>query len=148
MFAKNIISREKLRESDTIFADGSKFIIFGSDRRSTMWCKPNSELHPKNLRATFKPSGGNVMVWGCIPSSGTGKLVFINEILDKNKYVTILKKNLTKNEITTGIRRTFEFDQDNDPIYKIRVVQEYLLYHCSKVLHPPPQSFSFVPSEN
>ncbi|GFU91602.1 transposable element Tc1 transposase [Trichonephila clavipes] len=44
-----------------IFSDESKFNIFGSDRRRTVWRKPNTVLDPKNLRPTVKHGGGSVM---------------------------------------------------------------------------------------
>lgn len=47
-----------------------------------------------------------------------------------------------------GIPNTFNFYQDNDPKYKARIVQEYLLYNCPKVLQPPPQSPDLNPIEN
>ncbi|GFX37614.1 transposable element Tc1 transposase [Trichonephila clavipes] len=47
-----------------IFSDESKFNIFGSDGRRTVWRKPNTGLDPKNLRPTVKQGGGSVMVWG------------------------------------------------------------------------------------
>lgn len=31
----------------------------------------------------------------------------------------------------------FKYYQENDPKH---IVQEYLLYNCLKLLHPPPQS--------
>jgi len=40
--------------------------------------------------------GGSLMVWGCISNKGVGELVFIHGILDKNKYLNILKDNLIK----------------------------------------------------
>ena len=39
-----------------------------------------------------------------------------------------------------GIQSTFEHYQENDSKLKARIVQEYLLYNCSKLLQPPPQS--------
>ncbi|GFX78499.1 transposable element Tc1 transposase [Trichonephila clavipes] len=63
-----------------IFSDESKFNIFGSDGRRTIWRKPNTALDPKNLRPTVKHGGGSVMVWGCMASNGVGNLVFIDGI--------------------------------------------------------------------
>jgi len=37
-----------------------------------------------------------------------------------------------------NIRSSFEFYQDNDPKHKSQIMQEYLLYNCPKVSHPPP----------
>ncbi|GFU02780.1 transposable element Tc1 transposase [Trichonephila clavipes] len=51
-----------------IFSDESKFNIFGSDGRRTVWRKPNTVLDPKNLRPTVKHGGGSVMVWDCMAS--------------------------------------------------------------------------------
>ncbi|GFW74347.1 transposable element Tc1 transposase [Trichonephila clavipes] len=44
-----------------IFSGESKFNIFGSDGRRTVWRKPNTALDPKNLRPTVKHGGGSVM---------------------------------------------------------------------------------------
>ncbi|GFV27729.1 transposable element Tc1 transposase [Trichonephila clavipes] len=55
-----------------IFSDESKFNIFGSDGRRTVWRKPNTALDPKNLRPTVKHGGVSVMVWGCMASNGVG----------------------------------------------------------------------------
>ncbi|GFW02790.1 transposable element Tc1 transposase [Trichonephila clavipes] len=43
------------------FSDESKFNIFGSDGRRTVWRKPNTVLDPKILRPTVKHGGGSVM---------------------------------------------------------------------------------------
>ncbi|GFW56697.1 transposable element Tcb1 transposase [Trichonephila clavipes] len=50
-----------------IFSDESKFNIFGSDGRRTVWRKPNTVLDPKNLRPTVKHGGGSVMQRGVHP---------------------------------------------------------------------------------
>jgi len=47
-----------------------------------------------------------------------------------------------------NVRDNFKFYQDNDPKHKSRIVQEYLLYNCPKVLHPPSQSPDLNPTEN
>ncbi|GFT93417.1 HTH_Tnp_Tc3_2 domain-containing protein [Trichonephila clavipes] len=39
-------------ETSRIIGDESKFNIFGSDGRRTVWRKPNTALDPKNLRPT------------------------------------------------------------------------------------------------
>jgi len=42
------------------------------------------------------------------------------------------------NNNMNNIRGSFKFYQDNNPKHKSRIVQEYLLYNCLKVLHPLP----------
>jgi len=70
-----------------IFSDESKFNVFGSDGRSFVWRQANTEMEVKNLRATVKHGGGSIMIWGCMAAGGTGNLVFIDEIIDKYKYL-------------------------------------------------------------
>ncbi|GBO00802.1 hypothetical protein AVEN_208407-1, partial [Araneus ventricosus] len=53
-----------------LFADESKFNIFGSDRRIMVWRRKNEELNPKNLVGTVKYGGLGVFVWDCISASG------------------------------------------------------------------------------
>jgi len=46
-----------------------------------------------------------------------------------------------------NIRDSFKFYQDNDPKHKSRIMQEYLLYNCPKILHSPSQSPDLNPIE-
>lgn len=113
-----------------------------------VWRKKNEEFKFKNTKPTVKHGGGNVLVWGCISTFGTGELVFIDSIMDKYIYLNILKNNLRKSAMKMGIVDTFKYYQDNDPKHKARAVQEYLLYNCPKLLHPPPQSPDLNPIEH
>ena len=105
-----------------------------------VWRKANEEMKTKNLRPTVKHGRGNVMIWGCISASGVGELVFIKDIMKKEDYPCILQQNFVKIAEKLGIEREFMFYQDNDPKHNSHIVQEYLLYKCLKVLHPPSQS--------
>ena len=69
-------------------------------------------------------------------------------ILNKNKYLNILQQNLKKSATTIDVERTFKYYQNNDPKHKARIVQEYLLYNCTQILHPPQQSPNLNPIEN
>ena len=42
----------------------------------------------------MKHGGGSVMVWGCMSALGVGKLVFIDDTMDKHVYLSILKEHL------------------------------------------------------
>lgn len=54
------------------------------------------------------------MVWGSISSFGVGELIFIDDIMDKNIYLSILKNNFKKSASNIGIGEGFKFYQDND----------------------------------
>jgi len=62
-------------------ADESKFNIFDSDERRTVWRKKKYET-PKNLIPTVKHCGDYVLVWRCTSSTRVGKLHIIDGIID------------------------------------------------------------------
>lgn len=123
-----------------LFTDESKINLFGSDGRTYVWRKPNTELQEKNLRPSMKHGGGSVMIWGCMSANGVGNLEFIENIMDQTVYLNILKKNVQPSVQKLGIGSTFKFYQDNDLKHKALKVRNWLLYNCPKVLETPPQS--------
>ncbi|CAK9813888.1 Transposable element Tc1 transposase [Anthophora plagiata] len=147
-FAKEYIAKDGEWWEDVIFADESKYNIYGNDGRIRVWRKSKEELNPRHLQPTVKHGGGSVMVWACISAHGVGELVFIDDILDKNRYLQILQNNLKKSADNMGLQNGIKFYQDNDPKHKSRIVQEFLLYTCKNILHPPPQSPDLNPIEN
>lgn len=147
-FARELISKDETWWKDVIFADESKFNLYNSDGRTMVWRKANKEFNFENTRGTVKHGGGSVMVWGCISSYGVGNLVFIDGIMDKNHYLNILKNNLIQSAEKMGLNNTFKFYQDSDSKHKSRIVQEFLLYRCPKILQSPPQSPDLNPIEN
>lgn len=68
--------------------------------------KRSQELNFRNLSPTIKHEDGSVMVWGCISSKEVGELVFIDVIMDKNRYLDILKQNLKKGVTAVDIENT------------------------------------------
>ncbi|GBN70239.1 hypothetical protein AVEN_126808-1 [Araneus ventricosus] len=95
-----------------IFVDESKFNIFGSYGRISVWRKPNEELNPKNLLPTVKHGGGGTMVCGSFAASGMENLVSLKMIWTN---ISVLKENLKISAPKLGIQNTFKLYQDNDP---------------------------------
>ncbi|GBN38876.1 hypothetical protein AVEN_167691-1 [Araneus ventricosus] len=60
--------------NNVLFADESKFNIFGSNGHIMVWRRKNEELNPKNLVGTIKYGGGGVLVWGCMSASGLDEI--------------------------------------------------------------------------
>lgn len=139
-FTKEHLNKDAAFWNTVIFADESKFNIFGSDGASYVWRKPNTELQAKNLKATVKHGGGSVMVWACMSAAGVGKLEFIETTMDKMRYLDILRSNLLDSAEKLGIRDNFRFYQDNDPKHKSGIVQTWLVWNCPHVMQPPAQS--------
>ncbi|GFX31428.1 transposable element Tcb2 transposase [Trichonephila clavipes] len=139
-FAKEHISKPESFWNTVIFSDESKFNLYRSDGQYKVWRQVGKELDPKNTIKTVKYGGESVLVWGCMSAGGVGELVFIGGIMDKMVYLEILKNNLQKSAVNVGLGSNFIFQQANDPKHTVKIVKLYVLYHCKKELHTPPQS--------
>lgn len=93
-FAKEHVNKPPEFWMDVIFADESKYNLFGCDGKVLVYRKPNTELEERNMVPTVKHGGGGVMVWGCMAASGVGNLAFIDGIMDYRKYIDLQKENL------------------------------------------------------
>ncbi len=84
------------------------------------------------VQAHLKHSGGNVMAWAFITSSGTGSFIFINDVkhdgsrkINSEVYRNILSDNLQK-DATKLIGRSFIMQQDNDPKHSAKTTKEFI----------------------
>lgn len=111
-----------------------------------MWRKPNTRLLTKNLVPTIKHSK-SVMVWACFTSKGTGKLVFIDGIMDSIMYVRILRENVKSFARKLGLD-DFIFQQDNDPKHTSRLALEFFDTSDIELLEWPAQSPDINPIEH
>jgi len=146
-FAKQHLNKSQEYWNTVLFSDESKFNIFNSDGRRTVWRKKNTELNPKNLIPTVK-HGGSVLVWGCMSATGVGKLHIINGIMDHKMYIEILKENLHVSTQKLEISDNYIFQHDNDPKHTAYNTKQWLLYNVPKQLHTPPQSPDLNPIEH
>lgn len=130
-----------------IFADESKYNIFGSDGSNFVWRQPNTELNLKNLKCTVKHGGGSQLVWGCMSAAGVGNLKFINGKYDKYQHLTVLKENLLQSARKMQMEH-FCYYEDNDPKHNSYVCRLWRLYNCPKVIDTPAQSPDLNPIEH
>ncbi|KAF2884424.1 hypothetical protein ILUMI_21748 [Ignelater luminosus] len=98
-FPQELITKNNEFWDSVLFSDESKYNLFRSDGRIRVWRHPNTEFKSKNIQHTVKHGGGGVLVWGCMTSFGVGELVFIDQIMDKNFYLDILKNILQKSTL-------------------------------------------------
>lgn len=147
-FAKKYIEQPPEFWEQVLFTDETKINLFGSDGKQIVWRSPNTALKSQHLKPTVKHGGGNVMLWGSMAASGTGNIEFIDTIMDKMLYMSILKKNVKASVNKLNLPSVYYFQQDNDPKHTAHIVKEWLLYNVPKQLNTPPQSPDLNPIEN
>ncbi|KAF8642965.1 hypothetical protein AX16_009295 [Volvariella volvacea WC 439] len=88
-----------------------------------------------------KHGGGHVMVWGCITSSGLGRLVRIEGNMNRFLYVEILDDDLLGSLKDLKIKKKdIYFQQDNDPKHTSGHAQDFFNAQGLDVLSWPPNS--------
>jgi transposase len=96
----------------------------------------------EGIICTFKhPIKRNV--WGCISSGGTETIHIFKEIMNADKYISILKNNLLP-----IYNENYIFQHDNDPKHTAYKTSIFLIDNNIKVLLWPPNSPDLNPIEN
>jgi transposase len=154
---KNIICRFdcskiwiKMNEDDIkriMFTDESKFNLFYSDGKKSVWRKKGEGLEDKNLEHTVKHGGGSILVWGSFSYYGVGELYIIRDIMDAVEYVNILSTSLFKSAKKMGLK-SFIFQFDKDPKHTSKLAREYISENKIETLCWPAQSPDCNPIEN
>lgn len=131
-FAKVLRRMPESFWKNVIFSDESKFNPHGPDGIKRIWRRPGSLLLGHHVRKVVKFGGGSVMVWGAITYRGVGRLVLIEQKMNSEVYVEVLR---------SGLRRTIEmynrdladviFQQDNDPKHVSKYTMKFLGQLCN-----------------
>ena len=120
-----------------LFADESKFEIFGNKRRIYVRRRKNAKLVSFCFRATVKHGGGTIQVWGCFSYNGVGDLYKINCTLKREQYHSILQRHAIPSVLRL-CGKVFMLLQDNDPKHASHLWKSYLKKKV--VMNFPPQS--------
>ena len=80
------------------------------------------------------------MSWGCVASSGTGKLTKVEGRMDSAQYQQILEDNVKDSVKKLKLQRGWLFQQGNDPKHCSKYTKEYMQTCKYKVLEWPSQS--------
>ena len=123
-----------------MWSDETKIEPFGINLTRCVWRKRNAEYNPKNTIPTVKHGGGNLMLWGCFSTKGTGRLHCIKVRMNGAMYQDILGNNLLPSVRALKMGRGWVFQHDNDPKHMAKATKEWLKNKHIKVLEWPSQS--------
>ncbi len=97
-----------------------------------MWRKKGTANNPKHTASSVNHGGGVVMAWACMAVSGTGRLIFTDDLMydDSSRmnlegYKTILPTNIQENA-NRFIGKCFILHQNNDPKHPASSVNEFI----------------------
>ena len=99
-----------------MFTDETKSNWIGSDERQWVWKRAGAPLQSQHILQTIKFGGGNVMIWGCMTTTGVGLMCRTEGKMDAELYEEILEDHAFQTlEYYDLNSSNFIFQQDNDP---------------------------------
>ncbi|KAL4465556.1 hypothetical protein ABPG72_014005 [Tetrahymena utriculariae] len=129
---------------EIIFTDESKIFALKQGRSLIHVLKGHS-VPQKYLRLSKQFHGGlEIMVWGAIGFAGPLKLVRIEERMNSEQYIQILKEQL----VDTGNLKEKIFQHDKAPIHTSKKVKSFLQEESVEELKQPGYSPDMNPIEN
>lgn len=146
-FAQEHVDKPDGFWANILWTDETKIELYGHMRSRYIWRTPKTAFQEKNLVPTVKHGGGSILLWGCFASSGTGKLFHIEGIMNSQVYQEILEENVGPSVRQLGMRRSWVFQQDNDPKHTSASTKSWMKKKKYKLLEWPSQSPDLNPIE-
>lgn len=106
---KLMLAKHRNLGKNVIFSDDSKFNIFGSDRKKTLWRNPNTSFQIRNVKPTVQHGGGHIMILRYMYFNGVGKMEFIEGNMKAKQYISILRDILFNSTLNLGSTDSYYF---------------------------------------
>ena len=131
------------------FTDEASFTLRPLKNYVRVWRCEGTRYESRNMVSTFKSGFVSLSVWGQFSSRGRRALVRIDETLNKDKYINILKEHVIpfKNQFNSG-NNEFKYQHDGCGPHRARKVAAFLEANNVQVLPWPSQSPELNPIEN
>ncbi len=152
-FAKRHLKKPSQFWNNILWTDETKINLYQSDGKRRVWRRKGTAHDPKHTTSSVKHGGGSVMVWACMAASGTGSLVFIDDVTaDKSsrmnsevfgQYYLLIFSQMLQNSLDGR----FTVQMDNDPKHTAKATKEFLKGKKWTVMQWPSQSPDLNPIE-
>ena len=101
-----------------LWSDESSFQLFATPGNVRVRRRPGEEWNKDCIVPTVKHGSGSVMVWGCMSSSGVGRLTVCDGTISSEKYQAILRDTMLPAACEMSrIGQNYTFQQDNAPCH-------------------------------
>ena len=74
--------------------------------------------------STVKHGEGNILLWGCFASTGTGRLIQVQGIMEKEDYIRILDQCVKQPAEKIKLEDSCKYQQDKDPKHTAKKVKK------------------------
>ncbi|KAG2462898.1 TCB1 transposase, partial [Polypterus senegalus] len=153
-FAKEHLKKPAQFWKNILWTDETKINLYQNDGKKKVWRRRGTALYPKHTTSSVKHGGGSVMAWACMAASGTGTLVFIDDVtqdrssrMNSEVFRDILSAQIQLNAVKL-IGQHFMIQMDNDPKHTAKATQEFIKAKKWKILEWPSQSPDLNPIEH
>lgn len=153
-FAKKHLKKPAQFWKNILWTDETKINLYQNDGKRKVWRRRGTAHDPKHTTSSVKHGGGSVMAWACMAASGTGSLVFIDDVtqdrsrrMNSEVFRDILCAQIQPNAAKL-IGRRFILQMDNDPKHKAKATQEFIKAKKWNILEWPSQSPDLNPIEH
>uniref|UniRef100_A0A3P9K2C3 Transposase Tc1-like domain-containing protein n=1 Tax=Oryzias latipes TaxID=8090 RepID=A0A3P9K2C3_ORYLA len=135
-----------------LWTDETKINLCQNKERK-VWRRRGEADDPKHTTSSVKHCGGSVMVWACMAASGTGTLVFIDDVTQDRS--SPMNSEVFRDKLSAQIQvnaakligRRFIIQMDNDPKHTAKATQEFIKAKKWNFLEWPSQSPDLNPIE-